>query len=316
MFNPITQTPSSKLSSTQTLWIGRFAPSPTGSLHFGSLVAAVASFLIAKAKNGLWLLRIEDLDPPREKPGSAEQIIETLDYFHLKWDGPIVYQSQRHEAYQKALNDLMNTGHTYYCDCSRKWIQKQFDGIYPGHCKTLNKQKGAIRIIQDSKAYQPLKECIQKAPSISSNEMNEDFIIKRRDDLFAYQLAVVCDDIDSQVNHIVRGTDLLSSSIKQQRLYQLLDYPTPVYYHIPVATDTQGRKLSKHSLSPAISQQNASQWLYRALTFLNHQPPASYHNEPCNHLLDWAQTHWNTQLIPAVTQRTVDNEGRTLSNLT
>lgn len=289
--------------------IGRFAPSPTGPLHFGSLLAALASYLEAKTQDGLWLVRMEDLDKPREVAGAANHILNTLEKFGLEWDGEVVYQSQRSALYQEALNQFKAKSLIYQCSCSRKEIadsynQKQaqhgIDGlIYPGTCR------------DKSSTFKPYAERIKvKDQNISFNDAIQgriiqnlatqigDFVLKRADGLFAYQLAVVVDDHLQGATHIVRGADLLDSTPRQIYLQQVLGYSTPKYAHIPVASNQAGEKLSKQTMATPIDSNNAPNLLINALDFLGQTPPRDLSNYKAQEILAWAMQHWTLDKIP------------------
>jgi glutamyl-Q tRNA(Asp) synthetase len=289
--------------------IGRFAPSPTGPLHFGSLLAALASYLEAKTQGGLWLVRMEDLDKPREVAGAANHILNTLEKFGLEWDGEVVYQSQRSELYQEALNQIKAKSLIYQCSCSRKEIADSYnqkpaehgiDGlIYPGTCR------------DKSSTFKPYAERIKvKDQNISFNDaiqgkINQnlatqigDFVLKRADGLFAYQLAVVVDDHLQGATHIVRGADLLDSTPRQIYLQQVLGYSTPKYAHIPVASNQAGEKLSKQTLATPIDANNAPNLLINALDFLGQTPPQDLSNYKAQEILAWAMQHWALDKIP------------------
>ncbi|UTW03506.1 tRNA glutamyl-Q(34) synthetase GluQRS [Amphritea atlantica] len=283
------------------VYTGRFAPSPTGPLHFGSLLAAVASYLDARAHNGLWLLRIEDLDPPREAEGATDSIFRTLEQFGLHWDGEVIRQSDRLAIYNDILSQLSNSGAAYRCSCSRQQIQKRSSNpLYDRHCRSHPPMTGArcamrIRCDQDY----PFDDLIQGHQQFSN--LTEDFVIFRRDGFFAYQLAVTIDDAAQQISHIVRGSDLLDSTPKQIHLQQKLGYRQPVYAHIPVATNRQGQKLSKQTLAPALDERQALQLTIRALDFLGQQPVAELADGTIEECLCWATTHWDITAIPKQT---------------
>lgn len=251
-------------------WIGRFAPTPSGPLHFGSLVAALGSYLIAKQKSGLWYLRIEDLDPPRELPGAAENIIKTLESFGFEWDGEIAFQSQRQALYQQALLELESKNISYPCDCSRKTVQNRNHGVYDGFCRTRNldkKVESAIRVKFNS-GFEQFEDQILGVCNFFSAADKQDFVIKRRDKLFAYQLAVVVDDIEQRINHVVRGADILDSTPRQNFLYSCFDHKPPLYFHLPLVVDEKGEKFSKSKFYPSIESQQASSLLVKALQHL------------------------------------------------
>ncbi|MFC3152203.1 tRNA glutamyl-Q(34) synthetase GluQRS [Litoribrevibacter euphylliae] len=239
------------------MYIGRFAPSPTGPLHMGSLLAAVISYFDAKAHDGQWLVRIEDIDPPREQPGAAHAILNTLEAHHLYWDGDVLYQSQQHEAYQTAIDQLLSQGDIYPCQCSRKQLT-QFNEQHlhtlphPDQCiQPLDpKAPYALRAKPADFSYQDLYQGIQQG-------QDGHFVVKRRDQLFAYQLAVVVDDHEQHISHVIRGHDLLDSTPKQLILYQALGYQPPVFGHFPVIVGDNGQKLSKQNFAPAIDDTHA-----------------------------------------------------------
>ncbi len=283
------------------VYTGRFAPSPTGPLHFGSLLAALASYLDARAHDGRWLLRIEDLDPPREKAGATDSILRSLEQFGLTWDGEVIRQSNRHAIYKEILTQLTERGLTYRCSCSRQTLLKRsgsplYDGYCHNHPPAIDADC-AIRVLCDQDY--PFDDLIQGAQQFSQRV--EDFTLFRRDGLFAYQLAVTIDDAQQQVTHIVRGSDLLDSTPKQIHLQRLLGYPQPVYAHIPVATNSQGQKLSKQNLAPALDDNQARTLIIRALKFLGQQPLAELADGSIEELLKWAIQHWDITAIPKTT---------------
>lgn len=301
-------------------YIGRFAPSPTGPLHFGSLVAAVASYCDAKANHGKWLLRMEDLDKPREVKGATDDILRTLAAFGFEWDKEVVYQSQRTELYENALQTLKNKGLVYPCTCSRKEIADSaiasgIEGaIYPKTC--LNhaprlKHSGAGLKANIHAAYRALTldENIVFLDEIQGEIIQNlardvgDFILKRADGLFAYQLAVVVDDATQGVTHVVRGADLLDSTPRQIYLQRLLGDATPHYAHVPVASNAAGEKLSKQTLAKPISMRLPGHALFDALSFLGQQPPTEIKNVTQDEVWQWAMTNWHISNIPK--QRTI-----------
>ncbi|MGZ9897224.1 tRNA glutamyl-Q(34) synthetase GluQRS [Shewanella gaetbuli] len=249
-------------------YIGRFAPSPSGSLHFGSLVAALGSYLRAHSQNGQWLVRMEDLDPPREVAGASDDILRTLEAFGLNWHGSVLYQSHRYDAYQDCINQLLQQNNAYYCQCTRKMIQAM-GGTYDGRCgaspQSLN--QGAIRIKNNAKVNS-FRDINHGDVKVDPNFASEDFIIKRSDGLFAYQLAVVLDDAYQGINEVVRGSDLLEASCRQISLFQMLNLPTPKWLHLPLACARKGFKLSKQNHADAINPQRPQKNLHDALCFL------------------------------------------------
>lgn len=285
--------------------IGRFAPSPTGPLHFGSLLAALASYCETKTQGGKWLVRLEDLDKPREMPGAADHILQTLETFGFEWDGEVVYQSQRSSLYQDALSQIQTKSLIYNCDCSRKEIadsaQQGIDGlIYPGTCrkKTTVRSPHASRVIVN---HEPIAFTDAIQGNLQQNLVRDvgDFVLKRADGLYAYQLAVVVDDFEQDITHIVRGADLLDSTPRQIYLQQLLGYPTPQYAHIPVASNSAGEKLSKQTLAPAINSAQASKLLTQALNFLAQHPPEDLSEHKPSDILQWAKQHWDISKVPS-----------------
>lgn len=243
---------------TDTQYIGRFAPSPSGELHFGSLIAALGSYLQARARHGRWLVRIEDIDPPREVPGAAETILRQLEHYGLHWDGDVLWQSQRHDAYREALAWLHEQGLSYYCTCTRARIQS-IGGIYDGHCRELHHgpDNAAVRIRQQHPVTQ-FTDQLRGIIHADEKLAREDFIIHRRDGLFAYNLAVVVDDHFQGVSEIVRGADLIEPTVRQISLYQLFGWKVPDYIHLPLALNPQGAKLSRQKHTGRISASNKS----------------------------------------------------------
>ena len=287
-------------------YIGRFAPSPTGPLHFGSLIAAVASYCDAKAKHGKWLVRIEDLDKPREVKGAADTILQQLEAFGFTWDEQIIYQSQRAAYYEAALQSLKQNKLVYPCTCSRKEIVDSattsgVEGvIYPKTCLNhppKTNKNAAFRVITTEKNGS-FTDAIQG--NITQNIAKDigDFILKRADGLFAYQLAVVVDDAAQHITDIVRGADLLSSTPRQIYLQQLLNLAVPHYAHVPVAVNTTGEKLSKQTLAKPIDAQLAAPLLTNALTFLGQQPPADLAKQAITDIWHWAINHWQIAKVP------------------
>lgn len=275
--------------------IGRFAPSPTGDLHFGSLLAAVGSYLEAKSAGGKWLIRIEDIDPPREISGSATRIIDDLTRFGLLADEPVLYQSSRLDAYQIAVNQLLEDGVAYACACSRKDLPAS--GIYPGTCRNGiadGKDPRSIRLNTDT-CICDFTDALQGKISDPVVGNGGDFVIRRADGLFAYQLAVVVDDNFQGITQVVRGADLLDSTCRQLCLQKALGYATPDYMHLPVALSDDGRKLGKRVQTDPVINQDPACAVEQALRFLGQQPPTAYALEA---LWKWAADNWNSDLIP------------------
>jgi len=278
---------------------GRFAPTPTGPLHFGSLVAALASFLDARKNNGQWLVRIEDIDPLRELPGASSYILQTLEAHHLLWDESVRYQSLQSDAYEVFIEQLRNNDHTYLCPCSRKTLIEN-NGSHSVECRPThpkNTQQLAIRFNTESKSYS-WKDLLLGQRSYTAKEGIDDFVIKRKEGFYAYQMAVVCDDIDQNISHIIRGSDLLDSTPPQLALYQAANTPTPQFGHIPVIVNASGQKLSKQNQAPAICNKAASLNLQKALFSLNHPLPKELHRAPVNDIINWAILNWSLNKLP------------------
>ena len=288
------------------MYIGRFAPSPTGLLHIGSLLTAVASYADARAHQGKWLVRIEDLDPPREMPGAAADILRTLEAFGFEWNGEVAYQSRRYDLYQDTLDRLQAAGLVYPCYCSRKdWQAAATQGadgfVYNGRCRnpqqrpnTQNKMP-AWRIQVPNRVIGFSDGIVGQYAQNLAHDIG-DFVLLRADGYWAYQLAVVADDADQGITHIVRGQDLLVSTPRQIYLQQCLGAPTPSYAHLPLLTNNQGQKWSKQTLAPALDLNQKEQLLRQVLTYLN-LPDAPAVNRP-QELLDWAVVHWQMNKIP------------------
>jgi glutamyl-Q tRNA(Asp) synthetase len=277
------------------MYVGRFAPSPTGPLHRGSLVAALASWLDARAARGRWLLRIEDLDAPRQQPGAADQILRALERLGLGWDGPVAYQSLRERLYESAVQELKR--HTYWCGCTRREIADSSLGlaadgaqIYPGTCRgglPSGKSPRALRVRAAGSIE--FEDRVQGRQAQSLEREVGDFVLYRADGQFAYQLAVVVDDAEQGVSDVVRGADLLDSTARQIHLQRLLGYPTPRYLHVPVAVNAAGEKLSKQTGAQPIDLAQPARALREALAFLGQPPTAD---------LDEAVANWDASRIP------------------
>ena len=253
---------------THLSYRGRFAPSPSGLLHFGSLIAALASYLDAKHNNGQWLVRIEDIDPPREKAGASSEILKTLESYGLHWDDNVLYQSEQTQLYQGVLAELAQHKLSYHCACTRAQI-KAAGGIYQGHCRALqlSKHNCATRVINTAGTSE-YHDLIQGQVSCNQQLAQEDFIVRRKDNLFAYQLAVVVDDIYQGISHVIRGCDLLEPTARQLSFYQILGNSAPKFGHFPLAVTEQGYKLSKQNNAPSIDRNAPIPSLIAALTFL------------------------------------------------
>ncbi|MGB3724587.1 MAG: tRNA glutamyl-Q(34) synthetase GluQRS [Glaciecola sp.] len=286
-------------------YVGRFAPSPSGPLHFGSLVCALASYLHAKQHNGRWLVRIEDIDTPRVNSAMNDVILSSLHAHHLYSDEPVVYQSHRHTLYEKTLSQLRSMHRIYACECSRKQIKAR-SGYYDGHCrdKSLAFAEHAIRFLQQQPRTAFCDMHLGKQ-NITHPIATEDPVLKRRDGIYAYHLAVVADDIAQEVTHIVRGMDLLDTTPIHLNLTEALDAVHPKYLHIPVISQQVGEKLSKQHHAPPIDDNRALDNLKLALQYLGihraFNPNLSNDMQKITDidtLLDWAITHWTHNLLP------------------
>ncbi|WP_444943583.1 tRNA glutamyl-Q(34) synthetase GluQRS [Microbulbifer sp. ZKSA006] len=276
-------------------YIGRFAPSPSGPLHFGSLVCAVGSYLDALAHGGHWLVRMEDLDPPREEPGAATRILKSLEAHGLHWHGPIQWQSKRYALYEDTLSTLRQQGLLYPCDCSRSQIKKN-----GGHANDFCRLKSEV-----SEPSALRLECAggeERFVDIWHGEqrqqIREDTILKRRDGFYAYQLAVVVDDIDQRINQVVRGSDLLETTGVQQRLFKILGATAPQFGHLPLVMGPDDKqKLSKQNHAPAIDDRTPAENLCEALHFLGFKLPSSAAAESPEAILKWATAHWRRHQV-------------------
>ncbi|GAB3370808.1 glutamyl-Q tRNA(Asp) synthetase [Azotobacter armeniacus] len=279
-------------------YVGRFAPTPSGYLHFGSLIAALASYLDARSVGGRWLLRMEDLDPPREMPGAQTTILKTLEDYGFEWDGAVVRQSERLTLYGEVVTHLLERDLGYACTCSRKQLEG-FSGIYPGFCRDAGREPrdAVIRLRVPDREY-AFVDRVQGALAQHLGCEVGDFVIRRRDGLYAYQLAVVLDDAWQGVTDVVRGADLLDSTPRQLYLQELLGLPHPRYLHVPLIVQPDGHKLGKSYRSPPLPAELAGPLLLRALHALGQRPPAELENARPRELLDWGIAHWDTGRIP------------------
>ena len=278
-------------------YVGRFAPSPTGPLHFGSLLAAVASYLDARCHTGRWLLRIEDIDPPRAEPGADTEIIRGLEAYGFEWDGDVYYQSDRIDAHRSIVRQLLANGSAYRCGCSRQDLADCPRGplgiIYPGRCRAGSEApETAIRLRTDSRPVD-FTDRLQGPQRQHLESDSGDFVILRRDGRIAYQLAVVADDHDQGITEVVRGIDLIESTPRQIFLQHLLGYPTPAYAHIPVAENPAGRKLGKSTGARAIPLDEVRPILVAALGALGQAPPVDLADARLDAVWDWAIRHWS-----------------------
>ncbi|CCG88198.1 tRNA glutamyl-Q(34) synthetase GluQRS [Erwinia piriflorinigrans] len=295
-------------------YIGRFAPSPSGDLHFGSLIAALGSYLQARAQDGIWRVRIEDIDPPREVPGAATRILQQLENYGLEWDGEVLWQSQRYEAYRAALDQLQQLGMSYYCTCSRSRIQ-QCGGLYDGHCRERHRgpDQAAMRLKVDNPVlafHDQLRGCIQADPKLA----REDFIIHRRDGLFAYNLAVVVDDHFQGITEVVRGADLIEPTVRQIALYQQFGWLTPRHLHLPLAINHDGNKLSKQNHAPSLPTGDVRPVLVQALHFLGQAITDEWRDMTPATLLQQAIIGWQQAKIPRNNAMLTDTTTSAFSN--
>ena len=286
------------MSSSSAQYRGRFAPSPTGPLHLGSLIAALASFLDARHRGGAWLVRMEDLDPPREEAGAARRILHSLQCHGLLWDEQVMWQSTRHDAYARALASMAAANQLFYCECPRASLGS--NGVCQGGCRLRQgtlASPSATRVIVPPACQITFTDQLQGAQRVDLGADMPDFVVKRKDGLNAYQLAVVVDDAAQAITHVVRGSDLLDSTPRQIFLQQLMSWPTPKYCHVPVITNEQGQKFSKQNHAPALDDEQAPDNLRSALRFLQQNaPPAELVSTEA--ILAFAVAHWAPQSIP------------------
>ena len=286
---------------------GRFAPSPTGPLHFGSLVAALGSYLEARSRDGEWLVRMEDLDPPREVEGAADDILRSLETFGFEWQGPVLYQSHRTGAYDDAMAALHDQGLTYHCGCTRREISQAaitgVDGpVYPGTCRDglpAGKQERSVRVRTHDNPI-AFEDAVQGPLTQTVRSEVGDFIIRRADGLYAYHLAVVLDDAEQDISHVVRGADLLLSTPRQIHLQSVLGFPSLEYLHLPVALNKRGDKLSKQTGAAPVDWRAPLPALLAAWRFLGQTQPLE---SPANlaEFWEWASSSWQPGLIPRQT---------------
>ena len=302
----------------QTPYRGRFAPSPTGPLHFGSLIAATGSYLQAKHQHGEWLLRIDDIDPPREQKGAADDILKTLESFGFEWDADVLYQSSRLQRYQEAVDQLIKQQKAYSCSCSRKSILKktgqikgQGEIIYPGFCrngvlvKSENPADYSVRLRCNDEPI-CFNDAIQGEQKINLEKHVGDFILQRRDHYFAYQLASGVDDAEQNITEVVRGADLLNCTPCQLHVQQSLNLASPQYCHLPIVVNETGQKLSKQSYAKPINPKDSVVLLYKALKFLGQMPSIDLIEANQEDIWHWAKTHWQLDLVPQKLQITID----------
>lgn len=295
-------TKSTQASAPGEHYRGRFAPSPTGPLHLGSLVAAIASYLQALANDGEWLLRIEDIDPPRELAGASDAIISSLDTHGFEWAGEVLYQSNSAQRFAAVVKDLLADGRAYACECSREQIRRtarrtSTGPVYPGTCRDRGLSPDAdrpvairIRTLGENVAFDDLVQGHIASPV--ENDIG-DFVIRRKDGLIAYSLAVVVDDFDQRITEIVRGADLLDFTPAQILLQRILGYPHPDYCHVPLVMTAAGEKLSKQTGAVAIDDSKAAANLVEGLAHLRQDPPETLRNAGVREVWDWARENWS-----------------------
>lgn len=292
-------------NSTQAGYRGRFAPSPTGPLHLGSLYTALASFLAARSRQGQWLIRIDDLDTPRNVSGAAADILKTLETFGLTWDEAVFYQSQQLQTYQAFIAQLIQQQQVYPCTCSRKDLtafHSEQGFIYPGFCRNktaiptapyaLRLKTAAVNIVFD--------DFLQGQVCHNIARQHGDFVIQRKDRIIAYQFAVVIDDYQQRISEVVRGFDLLDCTPQQIYLHQVLRLQPPAYMHVPILTDRHGQKLSKQSYAQPVDIRKPAETLFYLLTLLKQQPPPELSAAPAVELLHWAIKNWHPEALKAV----------------
>ena len=290
---------------------GRFAPSPTGPLHFGSLIAAVGSYLQAKHQNGKWLVRIDDIDPPREQKGAVDNILTTLEGFGFEWDENVLFQSSRHLQYQEAVEHLIEQQLAYPCSCSRTSIlkktgQSKGEIIYPGFCRngplSVNEKQEYSYRLRCNNDNIHFDDAVQGKQNFNLEKLSGDFILQRRDSYFSYHLASGIDDAEQNITEVVRGTDLLKSTPHQIHVQHMLGISSPEYCHLPIAVNNQGQKLSKQNQAKAINTQDSIILLFKTLKFLGQMPPIELLDGEQDDIWRWAKTHWQLGLVPKKSQ--------------
>ncbi len=291
------------LNKKSQIYKGRFAPSPTGPVHFGTLIAAVGSYLQAKKNKGEWLIRMEDVDITRKVDGADVDILKTLEAFGFEWHGKIIYQSEQTVHYEQALGQLISQSLIFPCLCSRKQLAKSNSTVYPGTCRSRQlpeKNEHALRLLSKDISIK-FNDAVMGRQSQNIKLQCGDFVIRRRDGLFSYQLAVVVDDARQGISEIVRGADLLDSTPRQIYLQQLLKYSTPDYCHLPLAVNNSGNKISKSEGATKIDLQRKEQLLVSTLAFLGQNPAEDLAKSSINDIWSWAVEHWNVTLVPSKT---------------
>jgi len=287
-------------------YTGRFAPTPSGPLHQGSLLTALASYLDAHANQGTWLLRMDDLDAPRNQAGAADKILFSLEQHGLYWDASVLYQSSRLEAYRCALSQLVKAQQIFACRCSRKFLQGS--RVYPGTCsrqivstENLDKLDGSVALrIKVGNNSLHFDDLIQGQFEGKLADETGDFIVFRKDSIYGYHLTTAVDDNFLKISHIMRGADLLQSSLQQTHLINLLNLRLPLFGHIPVIVDDRGHKLSKHSQPASIDETGPASNLCICLARLGQNPPIELQYQTVNTVIQWGIDNWNIDLIPGI----------------
>lgn len=294
---------------------GRFAPTPSGALHFGSLVAALGSYCAARSQQGRWLLRIEDVDTPRVVAGASEQILRDLEAFGFDWDGEIVYQSSHFDEYRVALEKLLRQGDCFACECSRRSLREHgvdsgpLGQIYPGFCrnKSLPQSGHSIRMSTANAGSIGFYDQVYGWFSLALEAQVGDFVLRRSDNIYAYHLAVVVDDEMQGIDQVVRGADLLENTCLHIYLQQRLGFATPDYLHLPLVNNADGVKLSKQTGATPLDHASASRLLLAALRHLQQQPPAQLEHETPQTILQWSVKNWRPAAISPRTSPKADN---------
>lgn len=286
------------MSTLHAPYIGRFAPSPTGALHIGSLLTAVASYCDAHAHHGQWLVRIEDIDPLREVAGASSDILRTLEHYCLHWHGAVIYQSHRQEHYLAALEQLHRDGHLFYCTCSRKQLAEH--RVYPGTCHHRQLPPDEASALKAITPHENIcfDDALQGRFCLHFGEEAGDFVVRRKEGFFAYHLAVVVDDAAQGITDIVRGADLLDSTPYHLLLQRWLQVATPRYAHLPVLTNALGQKLSKQTYAKPLPRENPGRVLWQVLEVLGQSPDVALQQSMPEEILGWAVRHWDFLKIP------------------
>jgi len=284
---------------------GRFAPSPSGALHFGSLVAALASYCEARSQHGRWLIRIEDVDTPRVVAGASDQILRDLEAFGFDWDGGVVYQSSRFDQYRHYLEQLIDQGDCFACECSRRMLRERgvlsgpLGQIYPGLCraKGLAPENHSLRLLTAAAQRVAFRDRVYGEFALNLPECVGDFVLRRRDNIYAYHLAVVVDDELQGIDQVVRGADLLENTCLHIYLQQRLGLRSPTYMHLPLVNNADGAKLSKQTGASPLDHRNPSRQLLAALSHLGQKPHAELEGSDPQAILQWSRDHWNPAAI-------------------